>query len=68
MVEIDSAAIRNRMIEEGTNIKTLSNNARISIATAQKIVSKGGKVQFQTIGRIAKSLKIEPKEIIKAYA
>ena len=68
MIEINSKAVRNRMIETGVNVKTLANNAKVSITTAQKLVSKGGKVQFQTIGRVAKTLEVAPQEIIKDYA
>lgn len=67
MVEIDKQAIRNQMMKVAINVKDLADKSNLSPATAQKIVGKGGKVQFQTVGRIAKTLNVEPQAIIKAY-
>ena len=67
MVEINTKAIREYMMKAAINVKDLADKSNVSPATIQKLVNRGGKVNFKTIGRIAKTLNIEPKEIIKAY-
>ena len=65
MVEIDKQAIREHMMKAAINVKDLADKSNVSPATAQKLVNRGGKVNFKTVGRIAKSLDVTPQEIIK---
>ena len=65
MVEINTKAIREYMMKAAINVKDLADKSNVSPATIQKLVNRGGKVNFKTIGRIAKSLDVTPQEIIK---
>ena len=53
------------MMKAAINVKDLADKSNVSPATIQKLVNRGGKVNFKTIGRIAKSLDVTPQEIIK---
>ena len=65
MIEINSQAICEQMMKAAINVKDLADKSNVSPATIQKLVNRGGKVNFKTIGRIAKSLDVTPQEIIK---
>ena len=67
MVEIDKQAIREYMMKAAINVKDLADKSNVSPATVQKLVNRGGKVNFKTVGLVAKSLDVTPQELIKAY-
>ena len=65
MLVIDSTALREAMMKEGVGVKELSKRCGISHAVISIATRQDKPCSIRTVGKISKTLKIEPSEIIK---
>ena len=68
MLVIDSEKVRHIMFENQLGVNEVADAAKLQTTTVSHMSRFDKNVTIKTVGKFAKALNVEPKEIIKAYA
>ena len=67
MLVIDSEKVRNIMLERQLGVNEVADAAKLQTTTISHMSRFDKNVTIKTVGKLAKALNIEPKEIIKNF-